>query len=51
MFLFLQFIGDSMEQKHAKKLFHFTENNGYEIVRDYLCEVVVELPIENSKDG
>jgi DNA-binding transcriptional MerR regulator len=38
------------EKENAQKLFHFIEDNGYEIVGDYICEVVVELPIfENNE--
>ena len=38
------------EKENAQKLFHFIQDNGYEIVGDYICEVVVELPIfENNE--
>lgn len=38
------------EKENAQKLFHFIEDNRYEIVGDYICEVVVELPIfENNE--
>ena len=38
------------EKKHAQKLFHYIEDKGYDIVGDYICEVVVELPIfENNE--
>lgn len=38
------------EKENAQKLFCFLEDNGYVIVGDYICEVVVELPIfENNE--
>ena len=38
------------EMKYASKLMSYAEKHNYEIVGDYICEVVVELPIfENRK--
>jgi len=33
------------EIDYANKLFKYIENNNYKIIGDYICEVVVELPI------
>ncbi|MCM3040803.1 hypothetical protein M3201_13950 [Paenibacillus motobuensis] len=33
------------EREYANKLFDYVREHGYDIVGDYICEVVVELPI------
>ncbi len=33
------------EKESAQRLFSYVEERGYEIIGDYVCEVVVELPI------
>ncbi|BFH63012.1 MerR family transcriptional regulator [Paenibacillus azoreducens] len=33
------------EREYAHKLFDYVHEHGYEIIGDYICEVVVELPI------
>jgi len=38
------------EKANARKLFHFIHENGYEIVGDYICEVVAELPIFDNNE-
>lgn len=38
------------EKEYAKKLFNYVYEKGYEIIGDYICEVVVELPIFNNNE-
>jgi DNA-binding transcriptional MerR regulator len=38
------------EKEHARKLFHHIDEKGYEIIGDYVCEVVVELPIFDNNE-
>lgn len=38
------------EKEHAHKLFSFINENGYEIIGDYICEVVAELPIFDNNE-
>lgn len=39
------------EIEYGNQLLDYAENNGYEIIGDYVCEVVVELPIfENERN-
>jgi DNA-binding transcriptional MerR regulator len=33
------------EKEYAQRLFNYIDKKGYEIIGDYICEVVVELPI------
>ncbi|MGZ9585890.1 MerR family transcriptional regulator [Paenibacillus marinisediminis] len=33
------------ERDYAGKLFNYVKEHGYEVVGDYICEVVVELPV------
>lgn len=33
------------ERKYAGKLFDYVHEHGYEVIGDYICEVVVELPV------
>ena len=33
------------EKEYAQKLFQYIEEKRYEIIGDYICEVVVELPV------
>ncbi|WP_106769666.1 MerR family transcriptional regulator [Paenibacillus faecalis] len=33
------------EREYAGKLFDYVKKHGYEIIGDYICEVVVELPV------
>jgi DNA-binding transcriptional MerR regulator len=38
------------EQEYAKKLFDYVYEKGYEIIGDYICEVVVELPVFDNNE-
>ncbi len=38
----------SNEKKYAEKLFAYIENNNFMITGDYICEVIVELPLITS---
>ncbi len=38
------------EKENAQKLFRYIDENGYEIIGDYVCEVVVELPIFDNNE-
>jgi DNA-binding transcriptional MerR regulator len=38
------------EKENAQKLFRYIDENGYEIIGDYVCEVVVELPIFDDNE-
>ena len=38
------------EKENAQKLFRYIDENGYEIVGDYVCEAVVELPIFDNNE-
>ncbi|MGI6131847.1 MAG: GyrI-like domain-containing protein, partial [Bacillota bacterium] len=33
------------EKESARRLFHHIDEQGYQVIGDYVCEVVVELPI------
>ena len=33
------------EMEFGKKLLDYAHENGYEVIGDYICEVVVEMPI------
>ena len=38
------------EKENAQKLFRYIDENGYEIIGNYVCEVVVELPIFDNNE-
>ncbi len=38
------------EKENAQKLFRYIDENGYEIIGNYVCEVVVELPIFHNNE-
>ncbi|MDD3839773.1 MAG: MerR family transcriptional regulator [Clostridia bacterium] len=38
------------EKKYAERLFKYIRENQYEIIGDYICEVVVELPIFDNNE-
>ena len=38
------------EKEYAQKLFSYIDEKGYEIIGDYICEVVVELPIFDNNE-
>ncbi len=38
------------ELEYAEKLFDYIEKNNYEIIGDYICEVVTELPIPLNQE-
>jgi len=38
------------ERESARRLFHHIDEQGYQIIGDYVCEVVVELPIFDNNE-
>ena len=38
------------EKESAQRLFRYIDENGYRIIGDYVCEVVVELPIFDNNE-
>lgn len=38
------------EKESARRLFHHIDEQGYQVIGDYVCEVVVELPIFDNNE-
>ena len=38
------------ERESARRLFHHIDEQGYQVIGDYVCEVVVELPIFDNNE-